>query len=140
MAEKFRLAVSYQNRVSMTVRPELPYWLSPDRDMTNATYSGRVSYNYWSKPYWATPPWLTDEHIEQMRQIYLSASKMDHVDHIVPLKGQLVCGLHVPWNLQIIPAKHNLQKSNSYWPDMPFEQHCMLNDHNHEPHQMELTL
>jgi len=68
-----------------------------------------------------TPTWLAIEDIQRMERIYEVAAlctKMSgfawHVDHIVPLQGKTVSGLHVPWNLQIIPAKLNYAKNNRF--------------------------
>jgi hypothetical protein len=69
----------------------------------------------------ATPSWLTEEHHEQIKLIYAHAKECEvltgdsyHVDHIVPLQGESVSGLHVPWNLQVLPADLNIAKSNKH--------------------------
>jgi 5-methylcytosine-specific restriction endonuclease McrA len=67
----------------------------------------------------ATPPWLTRKQKSEIRQLYQIAITMTKttgeryvVDHIVPLRGESVCGLHVPWNLRVITQEENLAKSN----------------------------
>ena len=67
------------------------------------------------------PSWLTVDQIYEMRAMYVQArmlTKMSgmkwHVDHRVPLMGKLVSGLHVPWNLQVIPAIDNMKKGNKH--------------------------
>ena len=65
-----------------------------------------------------TPPWANQDAI---RMVYLKAREMTaqtgmqhHVDHIIPLQGVLVSGLHVETNLQVLPWRENIQKRNVY--------------------------
>jgi hypothetical protein len=61
-----------------------------------------------------TPKWANREKIRAIYRECRERSKVTgvphHVDHIVPLRGALVCGLHVEHNLAIIPATGNLKK------------------------------
>lgn len=66
-----------------------------------------------------TPPWLTKEQFAEMKEFYIVAKLMTErtgvaheVDHIVPLQGETVSGLHVPWNLQVIKRSANRAKRN----------------------------
>jgi hypothetical protein len=68
-----------------------------------------------------TPKWLTKKDFVEIENIYKEAKEKTklhkeqyHVDHIVPLNGRNVSGLHVPNNLQVIKATENLFKSNKY--------------------------
>jgi hypothetical protein len=60
---------------------------------------------------------LSDEHAAEINRLYAEAKRMTsmtgvphHVDHIAPLQGEMVSGLHVPWNLRVVPATENLSK------------------------------
>jgi hypothetical protein len=77
----------------------------------------------------ATPSWLTKDQLDGIRLVYQAAQGLTSgvllpdqspdiyvVDHIVPLQGRRVCGLHVPWNLQILTYTENAAK-NCYLPD-----------------------
>lgn len=64
----------------------------------------------------AMPPWVDENKI---KNIYRECPAGYHVDHIVPLSGTTVCGLHVPWNLQYLTASDNIRKSNKFMGDGP---------------------
>ena len=79
-----------------------------------------------------TPAWLGKAHYAEMDSAYLfcqifNAYKADplerfQVDHILPLRGKQVSGLHLPWNLRVTTRKENVEKRNSFNPSKYSEQ------------------
>ena len=75
----------------------------------------------------AVPKWATTELedfailelYDKSKRLGEITGKVFHVDHIVPIVSDFVCGLHCLSNLQILESTTNLSKSNRYWPDMP---------------------
>jgi hypothetical protein len=68
-----------------------------------------------------TPSWLTEEDLWMIEEVYQFAAYRTqqfgftwHVDHIIPLRGKIVSGLHVPTNLQVIPQIENQRKTNKF--------------------------
>ena len=68
-----------------------------------------------------TPKWLTADDFWLIRQAYELAklrtvvTQIDwQVDHVIPLRGKRVSGLHVPSNLRVVPTSVNLRKGNKY--------------------------
>lgn len=93
---------------------------------TKKKHAGRVNANNRQREatkLQAIPRWADNEKI---KQVYKEAKELSlltgiefHVDHMVPLRSKLVCGLHAETNLQILVAKENKKKQNLYWENMP---------------------
>lgn len=60
----------------------------------------------------ATPKWLTQKQLNEIKEIYINCPIGYVVDHIIPLQGKNVRGLHVSWNLQYLTKKENSIKNN----------------------------
>lgn len=72
-----------------------------------------------SKKRLAQPDWLDQKDLDKIEQVYKKSVELSEstgtphdVDHIIPLIGENVCGLHVPWNLEVSTASENRSKGN----------------------------
>jgi len=93
-------------------------WKAANKGKVNANYKRRYAAKLNRTPAWLTEDdfWMMDE-AYRLAQLRKTLTGIDwHVDHIIPLQGANVSGLHVPTNLQVIPAKANLSKGAKWAP------------------------
>ena len=111
-----KIAADYREKNRERINAYSNEWVKVNRSSSTINTA-----KYRSAKLQRTPPWLTDFDALRMRCIYQVAAMRTresgyswHVDHIIPLKGKFVSGLHVPDNLRVIPAAENQRKVNKY--------------------------
>jgi hypothetical protein len=122
--EKNYNSILKNNRLYKEKNPE---WAKKQREKANASRRGqfRVDVRIRKKRFKiATPIWLNKVQKKHIKGYYKTANELSksdtvfHVDHIYPLTlknengDHIGCGLHVPWNLQILSSKDNLSKGS----------------------------
>lgn len=93
-------------------------WQKNNTAVMNANKAKRRAAKLKATPVWADQSKIT-EYYFAADFLGMVTGIWHHVDHIVPLQSDIVCGLHWEENLQVLTAIDNLRKSNQRWPDMP---------------------
>lgn len=107
----------WRNRNLEKARACTKKWRSEHKEYDVAKTANRKALKVSATPAWADKGKIRTEYV--LAQWCTDVMGMAyHVDHIVPLQGKTVCGLHVEANLRVIPAVENISKSNKQWPDM----------------------
>lgn len=88
-------------------------YCKPCHNSTTASTQAARQAKYSAAKLQRTPPWAD---LEKIRKIYRNCPEGYHVDHIIPLQGELISGLHVESNLQYLPAIENCRKGNKFIP------------------------
>ena len=106
--------------VSETRHAKLPKEQRTKYDRKYYAKAGRANkarYDYLKSK--SCPKWLSKDQKDHIKAYYQLAALLEtsgyqkfDVDHVIPLNGKDVCGLHVPWNLQILDRAENIKKSN----------------------------
>ena len=91
-------------------------WNSNNKDKKAAYQAKRRAAQLLRTPKWlSADDWFVIEEAYNLAQLRTQHFGFPwHVDHIIPLQGKFVSGLHVPNNLQVIPGEENSEKSNKY--------------------------
>jgi hypothetical protein len=105
----------YREANKEKVAEQIRKWQKDNPDKRAALSAKRRSQKLQATPAWAD--------LKAIEAVYEESAWLTqclgiehHVDHIIPLQGKKVCGLHVHNNLQVLPAKTNLAKGNRYKP------------------------
>tara|TARA_R110000782_G_C14792607_1_gene411087 strand:- start:1296 stop:1790 length:495 start_codon:yes stop_codon:yes gene_type:complete len=109
-------AVAYRAEKRIQIRKNAKKWRETHKGKKNADTAKRFAAKMQR-----IPKWLTKDEKDRMSCYYQLSAMLTresgydwHVDHIVPMRGESVSGLHVPWNLRVIPAQDNMNKGNRY--------------------------
>ena len=108
--------IKHKNKNKEKLTEYNKHWWSENKDK-RASYEGKRRAAQLQR----TPKWLTESELRMIEAKYSLAAMLTretgtpyHVDHIIPLQGKKVSGLHVFSNLRVIPGTDNVKKSNSY--------------------------
>ena len=114
-ANRERLNAKKRNKCRIKENARIAAWRKE-----NAAYSRKKAADRKAAKLERTPSWANDKliaaHYKEAKRLEELTGIKFHVDHIIPLQGELVSGLHVETNLQLLPAHENLGKSNSFDP------------------------
>lgn len=111
-----------QNRNRNNYKKNIEYWKHKNHEyyILNKSVLNKKALQRQFLKNIATPSWANFDRIMEYYQDAKELTELTgiqfHVDHIIPLNGKVVCGLHVENNLQILTREENLLKSNKFLP------------------------
>lgn len=104
----------YEAKCKIKENTRKKIWQKNNKDKANARTA-----KYRASKLKATPKWVDARGRKQIEEFYQFAELLSYVtgvrhavDHIIPLKGREVCGLHIASNLQILTFSENCKKGN----------------------------